>query len=243
MTKRLPRRLPKAHLFAFGGIGYAGITSNGEIAFKGVFASDSAAADFLQILKTGTPQAQCYALVGLRLKNRPEFDEQVKRFASSKDVVQTCAGCIMSKQPMSSVVANIQRGYYDESAKAKLAEILAECPCSSSKTCCAPQLAQPIANKSNSSLPPRRCGSSRLSRTGKRARMDSGMTSLIREWVVLLKGSATLLIAEEGSVDLGAGDYLLIPAHVRHRVERTSEDAVWLAVHFRQLHSRDVTAA
>src|SRR5260221_3442453 len=52
------------------------------------------------------------------------------------------------------------------------------------------------------------------------------------EWVVLLKGSATLLIAGEGNVDLTADDYLLIPAHVRHRVERASQDALWLAVHF-----------
>ena len=53
------------------------------------------------------------------------------------------------------------------------------------------------------------------------------------EWVVLLKGSATLLIESEPVVTLGAGDYLLIPAHLRHRVEQTSEDALWLAVHFR----------
>lgn len=55
------------------------------------------------------------------------------------------------------------------------------------------------------------------------------------EWVVLLKGSAALLF--EGSdelVTLRAGDYLLIPAHVRHRVEWTDkgEDTVWLALHY-----------
>src|ERR1700709_2170454 len=51
------------------------------------------------------------------------------------------------------------------------------------------------------------------------------------EWVVLLQGSATLLIEGEPGVELGAGDYLLIPAHLRHRVERVSQDAIWLAVH------------
>jgi cupin 2 domain-containing protein len=54
------------------------------------------------------------------------------------------------------------------------------------------------------------------------------------EWVVLVQGSATLLIAGEESVALRAGDSLLIPARLRHRVEHVSEDAVWLAVHFRQ---------
>jgi len=51
------------------------------------------------------------------------------------------------------------------------------------------------------------------------------------EWVVLLKGFATLSVEGEGNVELGAGDYVLIPAHVRHRVERVSVDALWLAVH------------
>ncbi|MEP6673340.1 MAG: hypothetical protein ABJF10_29595 [Chthoniobacter sp.] len=111
--------LSKTPLFAFGGIGVAGITSPGEYAFKSVLASDSAAADFLQILKAGTPQAQCYALVGLRLKDRPVFDEQVKRFASSSQKVDTCAGCAPMTLPMSSVVATIQKGSYDDRAKAK----------------------------------------------------------------------------------------------------------------------------
>jgi cupin 2 domain-containing protein len=53
------------------------------------------------------------------------------------------------------------------------------------------------------------------------------------EWVLLVKGSATLLVDGSGSVELGAGDYLLIPARVRHRVEHVSQDAVWLAVHLK----------
>ncbi|HEV7280008.1 MAG TPA: cupin domain-containing protein [Pirellulaceae bacterium] len=53
------------------------------------------------------------------------------------------------------------------------------------------------------------------------------------EWVVLLKGSATLRF-EDGTIDLKPGDYVDIPAHTRHRVERTSPDepTVWLAVHY-----------
>ncbi|MEI9898691.1 MAG: cupin domain-containing protein [Chthoniobacter sp.] len=53
------------------------------------------------------------------------------------------------------------------------------------------------------------------------------------EWVVLWQGSATLSIEGEPDVKLGAGDYLLIPAHRRHRVACVSEDAIWLALHLR----------
>lgn len=51
------------------------------------------------------------------------------------------------------------------------------------------------------------------------------------EWVALIKGEATLEF-EEGSLGLGAGDSLIIPAHVKHKVTHTSKDAVWLAIHY-----------
>ncbi len=53
------------------------------------------------------------------------------------------------------------------------------------------------------------------------------------EWVVLLKGEATMTVGGD-LVDLKSGDYVFLPARVRHTVERVSEGAVWLAVH---LHS------
>lgn len=55
------------------------------------------------------------------------------------------------------------------------------------------------------------------------------------EWVLLLRGEAGLRFESGEIVSLTAGDPLLIPAHRRHRVERTSPDAVWLALH----HSPD----
>lgn len=54
------------------------------------------------------------------------------------------------------------------------------------------------------------------------------------EWVMLLQGSARLLIAEpEQVIDLSAGDYVYLAAHQRHRVVQTSTDpaAIWLALH------------
>ena len=54
------------------------------------------------------------------------------------------------------------------------------------------------------------------------------------EWVLLVSGSATLRFDDGPIVDLEPGDHLLIPRHLRHRVERTAEgeETVWLAVHF-----------
>ena len=55
------------------------------------------------------------------------------------------------------------------------------------------------------------------------------------EWVVLLSGAARLRFElPDIEHELKPGDYLLIPANCRHRVERTSPDepSVWLALHF-----------
>jgi cupin 2 domain-containing protein len=54
------------------------------------------------------------------------------------------------------------------------------------------------------------------------------------EWVLLLAGSAGLLIeGEDAPRVLAPGDYLHIPARTRHRVEWTdaARPTVWLAVH------------
>jgi len=54
------------------------------------------------------------------------------------------------------------------------------------------------------------------------------------EWVLLLKGSAGLLIeGEPEPILLKPGDSLHLPSHLKHRVEWTDAEqpTIWLAVH------------
>lgn len=53
------------------------------------------------------------------------------------------------------------------------------------------------------------------------------------EWVILLQGRARLSFIDADPIELSTGDYLLIPAHCRHRVDWTAPDieTVWLAIH------------
>ena len=53
------------------------------------------------------------------------------------------------------------------------------------------------------------------------------------EWVIILRGSAALEFAAGEIVEMQEGDYLSIPRGARHRVARTGEDTVWLAVHLK----------
>lgn len=52
------------------------------------------------------------------------------------------------------------------------------------------------------------------------------------EWVVLLQGEAVVKFDDGREYALQPGDYLLIPAHDKHRVESTSSEppCVWIAV-------------
>lgn len=54
------------------------------------------------------------------------------------------------------------------------------------------------------------------------------------EWVLVLKGSGTILFEDGRQVTLNKGDYLHIPAHEKHKVAWTDPDrlTIWLAVHY-----------
>jgi cupin 2 domain-containing protein len=53
------------------------------------------------------------------------------------------------------------------------------------------------------------------------------------EWVLLLAGAAAVAFDNGHVVPLAPGDWLELPAHVRHRVAWTdpSKDTIWLAVY------------
>ena len=53
------------------------------------------------------------------------------------------------------------------------------------------------------------------------------------EWVILTRGNAIIELDDGSRLSMTAGDYLLLKAHIRHRVTETSKDALWLAVHIK----------
>lgn len=54
------------------------------------------------------------------------------------------------------------------------------------------------------------------------------------EWVIVLSGTGTLRLDNGEDIELGPGDYHLIPAQQAHKVIRTAADepTIWLAVFF-----------
>ena len=54
------------------------------------------------------------------------------------------------------------------------------------------------------------------------------------EWVMVIKGQAQLSFEDGTSVCLSQGDYINIPAHLKHKVDWTDAETetIWLAVHY-----------
>lgn len=54
------------------------------------------------------------------------------------------------------------------------------------------------------------------------------------EWVMVLEGAASISFEDGNRVSLVRGDYVNIPAHVRHKVSWTDPDqlTVWLAIFY-----------
>lgn len=116
MAAALPAEhaLAKAEWFAVGGIGYAGTTSPEEKTFRGLLQQPDAVSALKELLRSGNGPAQCYALLGLRLLHDPAYQENIARYKAAKAQIKTVSGCIVMEQPVSNIVANIDRGLYDD---------------------------------------------------------------------------------------------------------------------------------
>jgi len=90
------------------------------------------------------------------------------------------------------------------------------------------ELFEPIINTNNVYI-------ERIISTGQVSPDDTWYNQDCDEWVLLLQGEARLLLdhAQGEIVSLKAGDYVLLPAHRKHRVIYTSSQppCIWLAIH------------
>lgn len=73
----------------------------------------------------------------------------------------------------------------------------------------------------------------RIVSTGQRTAVGEWFDQEWDEWVALLGGAARLTLDDGTKIRMQPGDWILLPAHQRHRVEETSTSppCVWIAVH------------
>lgn len=109
------RSMANTGVFAFGGVGFIGKISEGELDFRVIQSQPAAVAlaSFEKIYATGDAAARLYALAGIRQLDETRSKELLRSLDSSQETVFTMQGCIMEKHRLGDIAKAIGAGSYD----------------------------------------------------------------------------------------------------------------------------------
>ena len=108
------RDLAAAKSLAFGGVGVAGLMSEGERNLRAVLERPDASQQLQAVLAHATPAGTLYILVGLRRCDRAAYQKVFDSLARPGDDVEVVRGCMISKEPFPQVLSQIQDGRFDD---------------------------------------------------------------------------------------------------------------------------------
>src|SRR6266498_2063020 len=92
-----PRDLAAAKSLAFGGVGVAGLMSEGERNLRAVLERPDASHQLQAALAHATPAGELYILVGLRRCDRAAYQKIFDSLARPNDDVEVARGCMISR--------------------------------------------------------------------------------------------------------------------------------------------------
>jgi hypothetical protein len=109
------KRLKTTEVFAFGGTGIVGKTSQGETDFQIILSQPKAVAleIFERVYVAGNAQARSYALVGIRRLDPSRFKAIIQHRHGPQEPVHSMGGCIVETRPFAKIVKEIDSGSYD----------------------------------------------------------------------------------------------------------------------------------
>ena len=108
------RDVAAAKSLAFGGVGVAGLMSEGERNLRAVLAQPDASQQLQAALANATSAGKLYILVGLRRCDRAAYQKVFDSLGRPSDDVEVVRGCMISKQPFRQVLSQIQDGRFDD---------------------------------------------------------------------------------------------------------------------------------
>ena len=106
--------LAAAKSLAFGGVGVAGLMSEGERNLRAILERPDASEQLQAALAHATPAGKLYILVGLRRCDRVAYQKVLDSLSRPNDDVEVVRGCMISKEPFRQVLSQIQDGRFDD---------------------------------------------------------------------------------------------------------------------------------
>jgi hypothetical protein len=108
------RDLAAAKSFAFGGVGVAGLMSEGERNLRAVLQRSDASQQLQAALTHATPAGELYILVGLRRCDPAAYQKVFGSLARPNTDVEVARGCMISREPFPKLLSQIQDGRFDD---------------------------------------------------------------------------------------------------------------------------------
>ena len=111
-TDAATARLANAHIFAIGGVGFAGVTSEEEKDFRLILANHQAENIFGTLYQRGNNQAKAYALLGLYILGSARYRDIYASLSTSKEKLHLMEGCIASNEQLDVMAKRIDVGEF-----------------------------------------------------------------------------------------------------------------------------------
>ncbi len=108
------RDVAAAKSLAFGGVGVAGLMSEGERNLRAVLAQPDASHQLQAALVHATSAGKLYILVGLRRCDRAAYQKVFDSLDRPNDDVEVVRGCMISKEPFRQALSQVQDGRSDD---------------------------------------------------------------------------------------------------------------------------------
>ena len=108
------RDLAAAKSFEFGGVGVAGLMSEGERNLRAVLGQSDASQQLQAALGHATPAGELYILVGLRRCDPAAYQKVIDSVARPNDDVEIARGCMISREPFRQLLLQIRDGRFDD---------------------------------------------------------------------------------------------------------------------------------
>jgi hypothetical protein len=106
--------LASAKMFAFGGVGAAGIMSEGERNLRAVLGQSDASQQLQAAFAQATPAGKLYILVGLRRCDPAAYQRVIDSVARPNDEVEIARGCMITREPFRQLLSQIRDGRFDD---------------------------------------------------------------------------------------------------------------------------------
>ncbi|MDA7921932.1 hypothetical protein N9B73_09260 [Verrucomicrobiales bacterium] len=103
---------PRINYFAFGGVGFAGIISEGEKKFERLRSKENALEEFLAWYKSGTSAERAYCMLAIHELDCPRYHRLKTELLEKDEKFEHRSGCLFGETTLAELFSDIEKGTY-----------------------------------------------------------------------------------------------------------------------------------